>query len=382
MRSRKRERGRMEKGASFAGYVATVSQPARFNLATRSWHLGPRLGFSVTRSYGTIFAQSCNLWGLGLPGHKGYGFRQASHTASSQRCGSGFGTLLEAVGEGSLPGFCGSSAWLLQGWPRFRRWRGAGRAAALGQSNGDVAATLAGSAQSQCQAACRPGGYGRAIAKAFTRRGRQCVQDIQALRRFGSRLHQPQGNFAVASRFASAFHRPAHGVRGKVDQTFELVSHDGVEAQAVRRSSHNRPHGGSAAGLVAASKAAGAAVGERARCALFLGLSRQSLRPCRLGPLHHGGGSTGRAAIGGFLVTRSGQVLRACRARPPLGRRPEKPGSPHDCWLVGAPRTKAGVFSRPTSAPLFLSVPLGPFCQVAVGPRQPPNSCWQLSWKQ
>ena len=92
------------------------------------------------------------------------------------------------------------------------------QAAALGQSNEDVAATLAGSAQSQCQAACRPGGYGRAIAKAFTRRGRQCVQDIQALRRFGSRLHQPQGNFAVASRFASAFHRPAHGVRGKVDQ--------------------------------------------------------------------------------------------------------------------------------------------------------------------
>ena len=143
-----------------------------------------------------------------------------------------------------------------------------------------------------------------------TRRGRQCVQDIQAHRRFGSRLHQPQGNFAAASRFASAFHRPAHGVRGKVGQTFDLVSHDGVEAQAIRRSSHNRPHGGSAAGLVAASKAAGAAVGERARCALFLGLSRQSVRPCRLGALHHGGGSKGAAAIGGFLVTRSSQVLR------------------------------------------------------------------------
>ena len=68
-----------------------------------------------------------------------------------------------------------------------------------------------------------------------------------------------------------------------------------------------------------ASKAAGAAVGERARCAPFLGLSRQSVRPCRLGPLHHGGGSKGAAAIGGFLVTRSGQVLRARRARPPLG---------------------------------------------------------------
>ena len=190
-----RQSGRMEEGASFAGYVATVSQLARLNLATRSWPLGSRLGFSVTRSCGTHSPQSCNLWGLGLPGHKGYGFRQASLAASSQRCGSGFGTLLEAVGEGGLPGFCGSSAWFLQGWPRFRRWRGAGWAAAPGQSNGDVAAALAGSAQSQCQAAGRPGGRGRALAKTFTRRGRQCVQDIQAHSRFGPRLHQPPRQF-------------------------------------------------------------------------------------------------------------------------------------------------------------------------------------------
>ena len=101
--------GWLEKGASFAGYAATVSQFARFDLATLSWPLGPRLGFSVTRSFGTFLAQSCNLWGLGRPGHKGYGFRQASHTASSQRCGSGLGTLLEAVGEGNLPGFCGAA---------------------------------------------------------------------------------------------------------------------------------------------------------------------------------------------------------------------------------------------------------------------------------
>ena len=84
-------------------------------------------------------------------------------------------------------------------WPRLRRWRGAGWAAPPGQSNGDVAAALAGSAQSQCQAAGRPGGHGRALAKTFTRRGRQCVQDIQAHSMFGPRLHQTQGNFAAAS---------------------------------------------------------------------------------------------------------------------------------------------------------------------------------------
>ena len=64
----------------------------------------------------------------------------------------------------------------------------------------------------------------RALAKTLTRRGRQCVQDIQAHRRTGSRLHQPQGNFAAASRIASTLHRPAHGVRGRACQTVELVS--------------------------------------------------------------------------------------------------------------------------------------------------------------
>ena len=130
-----------------------------------------------------------------------------------------------------------------------------------------------------------------------------------------------------------------------------------------------------AAGAVATPKATGAEVGERTRCALFLGLSRQSVRPCRLGTLHHGGGSKGAAAVGGFLVTRPGKVLRARRARPPLGRRPENQFSHADFWLVGALHTKAGVFSRPTSAPLFLSGPLGPFFQVAVGLQRRQNSC-------
>ena len=257
---------------------------------------------------------------------------------TQQRCGSGFGTLLEAVGEGGLSGFRGSSTWFLQGWPRLRRWRGAGWAAAPGQSNWDVAAALAGSAQSRrtWESPCQD---------LHSKRSTMCARHTST---------QPQGNFAAASRFASAVHRPAHGVRGKVDQTIELVSHDGVEAQAIRRSSHTRPHGGSAAGTVPASKAACAAVGERARCALLLGLPRQSLRPSSLGALHHGGSSQRAVAVGGLLATRFGQVLRARRAR----EKAAKPGSPHDFWLVGALRTKAGVSSRPTSAPLFLSGPL------------------------
>ena len=102
---------------------------------------------------------------------------------------------------------------------------------------------------------------------------------------------------------------------------------------------------------------------------------------CRLGTLDHGGGSEGAAAVGGFLVTRPGKVLRARRARPPLGK-VGKPDFQRNFWLVGALHTKAGVFSRPTNAPPFHSGPLGPFFQVAVGPEPLPNSCWQLSWKQ
>ena len=77
--------GCLEEVASVAGYFATVCQLARFHLVTRSWPLGSRLGFSVARSHGTLVAQSCNLWRLGRPGHKGHGFCQGSQTASSQR---------------------------------------------------------------------------------------------------------------------------------------------------------------------------------------------------------------------------------------------------------------------------------------------------------
>ena len=339
--------------------LASISPP---DLGT--WD--PGWDFSVTRSYGTIFAQSCNLWGLGLPGHKGYGFRQASHTASSQRCGSGFGTLLEAVGEGSLPGFCGSSAWLLQGWPRFRRWRGAGRAAALGQSNGDVAATLAGSAQSQCQAACRPGGYGRAIAKAFTRRGRQCVQDIQALRRFGSRLHQPQGNFAVNSRFASAFHRPAHGVRGKVDQRCWGPSRQEVIAQSASRWLRC----GSCRGFEGRWRSSGRTSTMRP----ISGAVKAKLATVPPGPTpswwrQQRVGSNRRLpcySIWPSSTSMSGTITSGKKAG-----KTRFPTRLLACWCASYEGWR---FLEADKCATFLSGPLGPFCQVAVGPGNSPGN--------
>ena len=114
--------------------------------------------------------------------------------------------------------------------------------------------------------------------------------------------------------------------------------HDGVEAQA----GGHRTIGLTVAPLrVLSRKAAGAAVGERA------------------------------AAIRSFLVTRSDQVLRARRARPPLGRRP----------LNQVPHTTVGLLVRHV-APLFLFGPFGPFFQVAVGQQRRQNSCWQPFWKQ
>ena len=65
-----------------------------------------------------------------------------------------------------------------------------------------------------------------------------------------------------------------------------------------------------------------------------------------------------------------------------LGKKIGKPVFQRASWLVGALHSKASVSLKPTSAPPFLSGPLGPFFQVAVEPPPLPNSCWQLSWKQ
>ena len=87
--------------------------------------------------------------------------------------------------------------------------------------------------------------------------------------------------------------------------------------------SHKWPHRCSVACSVPLTQAAGAKVGERARCSLFLGLPGQGVRSRGLGALDHGGGSTGAPAVGGFAAFGLGQVLRARWARSPLGGGPQ-----------------------------------------------------------
>ena len=241
-----------------AVHVTSVSQYACFNCVARPWALGYRLGFFVARSLARTprKAATCGTGHSRL--HRSYGFHQESNATSSQCCGCRSGALLEAMAEGTLPRVGRCSTWLLEGWHRRRRGRRAGRAGAVGQANGDMVAAMVGFAQTQCQAAGRPGGLGRAVATTSTRRGRRCVQNMQEHSRAGSRLHQPQGIVAAASRTASTVHRSAHGLRGKAGQTFVLVTHGWFEAQAIRRSSHAWPHGCPVTCAVSAAEAAGA----------------------------------------------------------------------------------------------------------------------------
>ena len=81
-----------------------------------------------------------------------------------------------------------------------------------------------------------------------------------------------------------------------------LGTHDGSEAQATRRPPHHRPHSGTAARANQAETASGAAMGDRARRGLLLGLPGQSVRPGSLGPLDHGGRGEGAAAVGCFAA--------------------------------------------------------------------------------
>ena len=114
---------------------------------------------------------------------------------------------------------------------------------ATSQANGDMAATVVGRAQGGRKAARRPGGLGRSFATTFTRRDRRCLQDIQEHSRFGTRLHQPQLLVELRVRFIDLLMASgANLVKPSV-----LGTHDGFEAQEIRRSSHNRPHGRSIA---------------------------------------------------------------------------------------------------------------------------------------
>ena len=223
------------------------------------------------------------------------------------------------MGEGSMPELGRRRARLHQDRQRRRRALPAGRAGAAGQANGDLVAALVGRAQGERQAVCRSGRLGRAVATTFTRRGRRCVQDTQEHCWLGTRLYQPQGNFAAASRTASALHLFAHGLRGQVGQALVLGTHDGFEAQAIRGASHTRSHACPVTSAVSLRQGTGATVGKRARRSLFLGLPGQGVQSRCLGTLDHGGGSQGAAAVGGFVASGFGQILRACRARSSLG---------------------------------------------------------------
>ena len=151
--------GGEEEGTDATAHVTTVCSHDCLNFLARPWPLGPRLGFSVARSSGTHLAQCSYLWGLGSPGHRSHAFHHDPHAASGQ-----------GLAE-SMPGLGRRWACLHQGWRRRRRGRQAGRVGAACQANGDMFATMVGWAQGECQAACRPGGLGRAVATTFTRRG-------------------------------------------------------------------------------------------------------------------------------------------------------------------------------------------------------------------
>ena len=80
----------------------------------------------------------------------------------------------------------------------------------------------------------------------------------------------------------------------------------------------------------------------------FWGFQGKACDRGRLGTLHHGGGSIGAAAVGSYSIWQSSTSTSGTTTS---GKKAAKPVFPRDCWLVGAPLTKAGGFSRPTSAP-------------------------------
>ena len=180
-----------------------------------------------------------------------------------------------------------------------------------------------------------------------------------------------------------ALHRFAHGLRSRVREALMLGTHDGPQTQTRRRASYHQPHGGAVVCVLQATSASGAAVGKRARCALFLG-------GCQ-------GKACDRAAWAHSILVAAakGRQQSAASLLLDLAKFHEHVGHDHlweegiKNWLSSsAPGLlvrfirRLAVFLKPTSAPLFLFGPSGPFSQAAAGPPQRPNSCWQPSWKQ
>ena len=280
--------------------------------------------------------------------------------------------LLEAMGAGSLPGRqeqrkasprLASASAAAKGWPSCSSWSSKwGRGCRSGWIRAEPAPSRWPTKrmwETPCQVL-------------HSKKSTMCARHTST-QLFLVTTASSQGNFAAASRTASTFHRPAHGVRGEASQTVELVSCVGLEAQAIRRSPHNWPHRGAVAGAVAVSKATGAKWENDHDAAYFW--SYQGVRPCSLGTLDHGGGSEGVEAVGGFLVIGPGKIRRARRA---LGRKSEHQFSNATFGLLVRFRRRPAL-SRGRQMPHFLSGLLGPFFQVAVGPQRLPNSCSQLS---
>ena len=181
-----------------------------------------------------------------------------------------------------------------------------------------MVAALVDFAQSQRQAAGRPGGCGRAFAKPSLEEVDDVCKTYKSIVGLGHDCINPKAILELQVELRVRFVDLLVAFEAKLVKPLCWS-----EAQAIRRSPHIWPHRCPVASAVATAEAAGAKVGERPRCGLLLGLPRESVRLCRLGALDHGGGSEGAAAVGGFLVIGPGQILRARRARPPLGRRSE-----------------------------------------------------------
>ena len=97
-----------------------------------------------------------------------------------------------------------------------------------------------------------------------SKRSTMCARHRRAPLDWVTTASTPRLSLQLPVELASTVHRFAQGLRGKAGQTFVLVSHDGFEAQAIRRSSHNWPHGCPVTCAVSLAQATGAKVGERA----------------------------------------------------------------------------------------------------------------------
>ena len=156
-------------------------------------------------------------------------------------------------------------------------------------------------------------------------------------------------------------------------QTSVLGTHDGFEAQAIRGASHHRPHGCPVTSAVSLTQDTGAKVGERPRCGLLLGLPGQGVRSRCLGALDHASSRRLRSFwIWPHSTNMSDSIIS--------GRRTTKKGSQRRLLASWCASHEGWRFLEADNHVPFLGL-RDHSSQVAVGPPQQPNSCWQLFWK-